>query len=273
MSANMDALLARAAPLIRLPDAPDHVPEVAGGGAGLRCPVTGRLFPLRAGVLQLLATDMRPTITQRSLDTALTAWLYDRGRDALLRVFGLPDFAAEVGNIQQRLLVGTGDVVLDLACGHGNFTVEWARLAGPTGLVIGVDIAAAMMQRAADRVQSLGLPNILLLRADAQRLPFAAHLLQKVNCSGGFHQFPDLPLALREITRVSAPGALLTASMFAENPDHQHTRAREWLRRRFALHFVPLLWLGKQLEALGYVDYRWSVPGGGFGYISARKSA
>jgi len=40
--------------------------------------------------------------------------------------------------------------------------------------------------------------------------------LPKVNCSGGFHQFPDLPHAWREIARVSVGGAVLTASTFAE---------------------------------------------------------
>ena len=60
--------------------------------------------------------------------------------------------------------------------------------------------------------------------------------------------------------------------MFAEAPHHQHPRLREWLRGKLGLHFVPLLWLGEQLQRVGYVDYRWSVPRLGFGYVSARKS-
>ncbi len=37
---------------------------------------------------------------------------------------------------------------------------------------------------------------------------------------------------------------------------------KRWLKQRFDLHFVPLVWLGEQLAELGYADYRWSLPGG-----------
>ena len=40
---------------------------------------------------------------------------------------------------------------------------------------------------------------------------------------------------------------------------------------KLGLHFVPLLWLGEQLGALGYTDYVWSVPRRGFSYTSAVK--
>jgi ubiquinone/menaquinone biosynthesis C-methylase UbiE len=49
-------------------------------------------------------------------------------------------------------------------------------------------------------------------------LPFADGILRKVNCSAGFHQFPDLPQALREIARVSVEGAVLTIRTLAEGP-------------------------------------------------------
>ena len=264
-------LLTRAAPLLRLPTAPDQTPEVLTDGSGLRCPVTGRVYLYRDGVLDLLDTEVTLTETQHVLNTPLTAWFYDRFRDVLMRLFGLPDFAAEVATTQMKLLAGPGDTILDLACGHGNFTVEWAKRVGPGGLIIGLDISPAMLGRAAARINNWSLENVLLIRGDAMRLPLADSRFTKVNCSGGFHQFPNLQQAVCEIARVSAPGAILTASTFAEGPDDQRIGIKRWLKRRFALHFVPLDLLGQQLAAVDFSNYAWSLPGGWFGYLSARR--
>ena len=264
-------LLECAAPLLRLPTSPDQPPEVLLDASGLRCPVTGRTFPYRDGILDLLSDGLEKTFTQHTLDTPLTAWAYDRFRGWITRALNVPDFPEDVAQTQQMLQVQAGDTILDLACGQGNFTVEWARRVGPEGLVIGLDISKALLARAVYHVHRWGLDNVLLIRGDAHQLPFADECLHKVSCSGGFHQFPDLPQALREINRVSAEGAVLTASTLAEGPDDPYAGVKRWLKRRFELHFVPLVWLGEQLAALGYTDYKWSLPGGWFGYTSAHK--
>ncbi|MBN1874290.1 MAG: methyltransferase domain-containing protein [Anaerolineae bacterium] len=265
-------ILERAAPLLRLPTSPEQPPEVLADNAGLRCPVTGRVYPYHDGVLHLLDEVQPKTVTQRTLDTPFTAWVYDRFRETLTRALNSPDFAVEVAEAQRKLQVQSGDVLLDLACGQGNFTVEWAKCAGAEGLVIGLDYSLAMLARATHHINRWGLENVLLIHGDANALPFSDAALHKVNCSGGFHQFPDLPRALSEIARVSAPGAAFATSTFAEGADDPRTDLKHWFKRAFALHFVPLVELGEQLTALGYVDYTWSLPGGGwFGYASACK--
>jgi ubiquinone/menaquinone biosynthesis C-methylase UbiE len=270
-------LLERVAPLLRLPTSPEQPPEVllddAPEGAGLRCPVTGRIYPYRDGILYLLEAAPDKTFTQQVLDTPFTAWVYDRFRETITRAFNSPDFAVEVAEAQRALQVQSGNVLLDLACGQGNFTVEWAKRAGSDGLVIGLDYSLAMLARAVYHVNRWGLDNVLLIHGDAHALPFADGVLHKVNCSGGFHQFPNLPQALREIARVSAPGAILATSTFAEGTDDPRADFKRWLKRTFDLHFVPLAPLEEQLAALGYADYTWSLPGSGvFGYASARKA-
>ena len=265
-------VLTRAAPLLRLPTAPDQPPEVLADGSGLRCPATGRIYPFHNGVLDLLPGEIVLTETQHVLNTPASAWIYDRFRDMLMRLFGLPEFAVEVAAIQRELRVEPGDVLLDLACGHGNFTVEWAKRIGSEGLVIGLDISPAMLARAAAHVNRWGLENVLLIRGDALRLPIADSRFTKINCSGGFHQLPDLEQALREIARVSAPGARLTASTFAEDPNDRRAALKDWFRRHFTLHFVSLAGLEEPLAALGYSEYRWLLPGGWFGYLAAQRS-
>jgi len=264
-------LLERARPLLRLPTSPNQPPEVLTDGSGLRCPISGQVWPYRQGILHLLEEKPQKTLIQRVLDTPVTAWTYDHFRGWITKALATPDFPVEVAHIQRTLQVQPGDVVLDLACGQGNFTVEWAKRVGATGLVIGLDISLPMLERAAYHVSRWELDNVLLIHGDAQVLPFADGAFTKINCSGGFHQIPDLPQALREAARVSTVGAVLTASTFAEQPADPHAKIKGWLHRRLNLHFVPVEWLDKQLARSGYGAQGWSLPGGWFGYTAAKR--
>jgi ubiquinone/menaquinone biosynthesis C-methylase UbiE len=267
------AAIERAAWMLRLPTSPERPPEVLSDGSGLCCPITGRVYPLEDGVLDLLADEPGLTTAQHLWSVGAAAWAYDRFREILYALVGALGFRAEAVLMQSRLQLRPGDIVLDLACGPGVFTVEWAKRVGPDGLVIGLDISMPMLARAAKHVRQWGLTNVLLVRGDAHHLPLADGSLTKINCSGGFHQLPDLPRALAEIARVSASGAALAASTYAERPRDRLAGLKRSLQPRFGLHFVPLARLGEQLETLGYRDYWWSMPGPLFGYASARKVA
>jgi ubiquinone/menaquinone biosynthesis C-methylase UbiE len=143
---------------------------------------------------------------------------------------------------------------------------------GQTGLIFGLDIAANMLVRAAHRVQEATLNNVLLIRGDAHALPFADQALSKVNCSGGFHQIPNLPHALEELARVMADNARLSFSTFAEAPNDRQARLKQWLKDTAALHFVPLETLGEHLRHAGFTAYHWQLPGPWFGYATAQKA-
>lgn len=240
--------LRRAAPLLRLP--------------------SGRTPVVRDGVLDLLADDFAPTFTQRTLDTAGTAWLYDILRDRGARWIGMPGFADEVTAVVRRLGLAAGDVVLDVACGHGNFTVELARRVGPEGLVVGLDISAAMLARAVARVRRAALANVLLVRGDALDLPFVDAAFARVHCAGGLHQMPDLARALAELARVTAPGGRLAASTFAQ-AGAAVRGWRAWAARRLALHFVPERRLADALASAGFAQVDTEMAGPLFAYAAA----
>jgi len=122
--------------------------------------------------------------------------------------------AEEIRIARLLLGLGTGDLVLDLACGPGNFTREFARTVGDEGLVVGTDVSRTMLDRGVADLQDAGLGNVALVRADATDLPFRDGAFDGVCCFAALHLFADPLAALDQMRRVLAPGgriALMTS--------------------------------------------------------------
>jgi SAM-dependent methyltransferase len=116
-----------------------------------------------------------------------------------------------------RLLLGLtpGDGVLDVACGPGNYTREFASIVGAGGLAIGIDASATMLARAVEdtREDPCG-EQIGYVRGDAVALPFRDRSFDAVCCFFALHLFADPFVALDHMTRVLTPGgriAILTS--------------------------------------------------------------
>jgi demethylmenaquinone methyltransferase/2-methoxy-6-polyprenyl-1,4-benzoquinol methylase len=108
---------------------------------------------------------------------------YDSGIAAVRRIFG-SRYLEHLESAVDALGAQPGDTVVDLACGTGlNF--ERIRLAtGPTGRVIGVDLTAAMLERAEERVAHHGWTNIELVHADAAEYVFPAGINRIISTAG-----------------------------------------------------------------------------------------
>ncbi|HMJ72828.1 MAG TPA: methyltransferase domain-containing protein [Solirubrobacterales bacterium] len=108
------------------------------------------------------------------------------------------------------LSIEPGDRVLDVACGPGNFTRDFARAASD-GLVVGIDASAPMLDVA---VRDTASDNVAYLRGDASALPFRDGSFDAICCFAALYLIEEPMRALAEIVRVLAPGgrvALLTS--------------------------------------------------------------
>jgi len=103
------------------------------------------------------------------------------------------------------LSISPGERVLDVACGPGNFTRDFALAAGK-GLVVGIDSSATMLGVA---VRDNPMGNIAYVRGDACELPFRDGAFDAVCCFAALYLIEQPILALAEIVRVLAPGGRL----------------------------------------------------------------
>jgi SAM-dependent methyltransferase len=168
------------------------------------------------GYLDLLGADTNPGdvatagLVQRLMNTTFVPTIYERWwRPALAQVAkGVtgPGMAEEMRIARLMMGLSPGDTVLDVACGPGNFSREFARRAGPGGLVIGIDGSRTMLERGAEELRNSGLENLALVRGDATALPFRDDCFDGVCCFAAIHLFDDPLGALDEMTRVLRPG-------------------------------------------------------------------
>jgi SAM-dependent methyltransferase len=174
---------------------------------------------IAAGYLDLLGGDLESTgATQDLMTTRLVPAIYERyWRPALARAAkGLtgPGMSEEVRIARLLLGLGRGDTVLDVACGPGNFSREFAHAVGEEGLVVGIDASRTMLTRGVAELEAAELDNVALIRGDATRLPFRDAGFDAVCCFAALHLFADPFAGLDEMRRVLAPGgriALMTS--------------------------------------------------------------
>jgi len=109
---------------------------------------------------------------------------------------------AGVGNPLALGDLRAGEVVLDLGCGAGMDSILAACRVGPTGRVIGVDMTAAMVEKARANALAAGAANVEFRHGEADHLPAGDDSVDVVISNGVFNLYPDKPAVLAEVFRV-----------------------------------------------------------------------
>ena len=130
---------------------------------------------------------------------------YDAAALATLPAESTASFAG-VANPQRITPLPSGATVVDVGCGAGMDLLLAARQVGPTGKAIGVDMTAAMTERARASAREAGLANVEVRLGDALALPVDSETVDVVVSNGVINLTPDKDRAFAEVFRILKPG-------------------------------------------------------------------
>ena len=162
--------------------------------------------------------------------------------------------------LRRRLLLEhlmPGERVLDLGCGHGDFT---AMIAEAGASPIGVEVAHAAVVRARQRHPGLDFRSV----PTGQPLPFGDNEFDVVWASEVIEHVADTARWLSEVRRVLKPGARLLLT----TPSHGRLRVAVGGIERFSeplgdhLHLYTKRSLGSLLSEFGFGEIDVRTAGG-----------
>jgi SAM-dependent methyltransferase len=175
-------------------------------------------------------------------------------------VFG-PGMAEEYRIARTLLAIAPGDGVLDVACGPGNFSREFARAVGDTGLVVGIDASRTMLARAAADDRNADVDNLVFVLGDAIDLPFRRKTFDAVCCFAALHLFADPLRALDRMRAVLTPGGRIAIFTTCRGRYAPLRTLESMVGAASGMRMFEQAEIVKALERRGFVDIRQRLAG------------
>jgi SAM-dependent methyltransferase len=216
--------------------------------------------------LELLPNDPESTgPVQDLMRTEVVTRIYERWwRPALGRVakgvFG-PGMADEHRIARLLLTPAPGDGVLDVACGPGNFSREFARSVGDTGLVVGIDASRPMLERALSEAADAGVDNLVFVHGDAVALPFRDKSFDAVCCFAALHLFANPFKALDHMRRVLTPGGRIALFTTCRGRSAPLRTLESLIASRSGMRMFDQREIVSALERRGFTEVRQRISG------------
>jgi SAM-dependent methyltransferase len=120
-----------------------------------------------------------------------------------------PESFAGVGYPFAAGVIREGDRILDIGAGSGTDTLIASTLTGPRGMVYGLDMTRAMLDKLRRNIAAMGATNVEPIEGNAEEIPLPGASVDVVTSNGVLNLVPDKPRAFAEIARVLKPGGRL----------------------------------------------------------------
>jgi ubiquinone/menaquinone biosynthesis C-methylase UbiE len=146
---------------------------------------------------------------------------FDRAADAYENL-GVAFFGPPARDLVARAALRPGERVLDLGTGRGAVLFPAAEAVGPTGRVVGIDIAPQMAELTDAEAKARGLAQASAVAGDAAQPPFPDGSFDAVLAALVLFFLADPAAAVRAYARLLAPTGRLGITTFAAmDPVHE----------------------------------------------------
>ncbi|MEM8639225.1 MAG: class I SAM-dependent methyltransferase [Cyanobacteria bacterium P01_G01_bin.54] len=116
----------------------------------------------------------------------------------------------------ERLGLQAGDRVLDVCCGSGASALPAAQRVGPTGSVLGVDLASALLDLGRAKAQQQGLTNLDFQVGNFMTLGLPDEHFAAIVSVFGIFFVPEMEQAVQELWRMVRPGGQLAITSWGK---------------------------------------------------------
>lgn len=166
----------------------------------------------------------------------------------------LCDFAWELEMSRQLMDLSPGMDVLDLGCGTGNFTRFFSDSAKP-GMIIGVDLSLPMLKKGMRKLVAQKITDIVLMRGDVTKWPFAAGTFDRIHSAGSLHLFPDVQNVFHSIYRSLKKGGYFFASTYGIGGNAISRASQSHLAKKKGVHWFDQPELQKLSSQAGFTGW------------------
>jgi len=163
--------------------------------------------------------------------TEPTSCMADEYNADIVKEFASANLGLGCGIPTEHADIKEGMTVLDLGSGAGIDVFIASKYVGTTGKVIGLDMTEAMVNRARQNADTLGIPNVEFLLGEIEQMPIASSSVDRVISNCVLNLVPDKSKAFAEIYRVLKPGgAFIVSDIVVKGniPDDIRSNAELW---------------------------------------------